>query len=96
MKFDVGICWYCGITGKMTKDHIVPRVKGGKNSSDNLVPSCLLCNGTKGQSDQADFIEFLDFMEKELGTRQMHGLTRRQRRNMKLLFYNISGKRIGI
>ena len=34
----------------MTKDHIVPRAKGGPNTLDNLQPMCTLCNGDKADT----------------------------------------------
>jgi 5-methylcytosine-specific restriction endonuclease McrA len=32
----------------MTKDHIVPKSKGGKNNIDNYQTMCVVCNGNKG------------------------------------------------
>jgi len=32
----------------MTKDHIIPRAKGGKNRLDNYQPMCQPCNVEKG------------------------------------------------
>ena len=32
----------------MTKDHIVPRSKGGKNNVDNMQTMCFACNVKKG------------------------------------------------
>ena len=38
-------CVYCGRKSvKLTKDHIVPYIKGGPDTIDNIVPACLLCN----------------------------------------------------
>lgn len=34
----------------MTKDHIVPKSKGGKNHLSNYQPMCTLCNAEKGHS----------------------------------------------
>ena len=42
---------YAQIDGKfrlMTKDHIVPRSKGGRNSLDNYQTMCIKCNMAKG------------------------------------------------
>lgn len=44
-------CAYCGcgaLDRKMTADHVVPRVKGGRNALDNLVWACERCNRWKG------------------------------------------------
>jgi 5-methylcytosine-specific restriction endonuclease McrA len=51
-----GKCWYCG---KQTHpygqdrnafcvDHVVPRILGGGNDVDNMVPACGYCNTIKG------------------------------------------------
>lgn len=35
----------------MTKDHIVPKSKGGKNELDNYATCCSVCNNLKGDAD---------------------------------------------
>jgi len=41
-------CHYCGKKRlKMTLDHVIPLSKGGRNSSENVVPACLNCNAKK-------------------------------------------------
>ena len=40
-------CVYCGRTGQLTLDHIVPRSKGGPSDQSNLVTACLSCNRHK-------------------------------------------------
>lgn len=35
----------------MTKDHIIPKSKGGRDSLDNLQPMCFECNRKKGNSN---------------------------------------------
>ena len=42
-------CVYCGISGRanLTMDHVVPKSKGGKDTWDNLVTACKMCNAEK-------------------------------------------------
>lgn len=40
-------CAYCGKSGKMTRDHVVPLIKGGDDSPLNIVPACWSCNSSK-------------------------------------------------
>lgn len=45
-------CLYCGKSltpYQITLDHIVPKSKGGSNSYENCVSSCIDCNREKGQ-----------------------------------------------
>tara|TARA_Y100001960_G_scaffold284002_1_gene319488 strand:+ start:221 stop:754 length:534 start_codon:yes stop_codon:yes gene_type:complete len=48
-KRDFNKCQYCGeCESKMTIDHVTPRIKGGKDTWDNLVTACSRCNTKKG------------------------------------------------
>lgn len=53
-----GRCWYCGCelaapigagveANTATRDHVVPRSKGGSNHPGNLVAACRRCNNDK-------------------------------------------------
>lgn len=42
-----GVCLRCGSQDDLTADHVMPLVKGGSNSIDNLQPLCRSCNSTK-------------------------------------------------
>ena len=45
-------CQYCGKkSNQLTIDHIVPKVKGGKDTWENLVTACHRCNNQKGDKD---------------------------------------------
>ena len=44
-------CQYCGVKNtadELTLDHILPRSRGGDNSSMNVVTACVSCNNRKG------------------------------------------------
>jgi 5-methylcytosine-specific restriction endonuclease McrA len=45
-------CVYCGTRGTpdnpLTRDHIYPQAKGGRNKSGNIALSCKSCNQLKG------------------------------------------------
>jgi len=40
-------CAYCGEAKKLTMDHIIPVVRGGRHSIGNLIPACRNCNSQK-------------------------------------------------
>jgi len=40
-------CAYCGQAKKLTMDHIIPVVRGGRHSIGNLIPACRNCNAQK-------------------------------------------------
>ena len=41
-------CQYCGGTGELTFDHVVPRSKGGLTTWENVCAACSPCNLRKG------------------------------------------------
>lgn len=57
-----GRCFYCmrhiPATVKCL-DHVVPRVRRGRNSYRNLVSCCLVCNSHKGEQNATDFLRWL-------------------------------------
>jgi hypothetical protein len=58
-----GKCWYCGNQtipfgsqmNSFCADHVLPRVRGGKDELDNLVPACFHCNSTKNDKSLFDW-----------------------------------------
>ena len=85
-----GRCYYCNdpfgsfAEDKLpTKDHVVPRGKGGANSWHNIVIACLRCNNQKGDLSLDDFLliiagEGLRPRSKTLGRFAPSETTRRQ------------------
>ncbi|MEM7080685.1 MAG: HNH endonuclease [Pseudomonadota bacterium] len=48
---DRNVCLYCGKSfqdGDLTRDHVVPVSKGGRDQWDNVVAACKRCNHFKG------------------------------------------------
>ena len=57
-----GHCFYCLrrlALGVQCLDHVVPRVRLGRNSYRNLVSCCLECNTQKGERPAGDFLRGL-------------------------------------
>jgi 5-methylcytosine-specific restriction endonuclease McrA len=42
-----GRCFYCGCTGPMSMDHVVPISRDGRHSIGNVIPACVTCNSSK-------------------------------------------------
>ena len=54
-----GVCFYCMRRFKpaaMCLDHVIPRVRSGRNSYRNLVSCCTACNAQKGPRSASDFL----------------------------------------
>ncbi len=52
-------CTYCGCDltlTTVTADHMIPLSRGGSNAIDNLTPSCLSCNASKGAKTVEEFL----------------------------------------
>jgi hypothetical protein len=44
-------CYYCGSYKNLSVDHLIPRIKGGADESDNLIWACKSCNSSKRDKD---------------------------------------------
>ncbi|GBE00282.1 CRISPR-associated endonuclease Cas9 [bacterium BMS3Abin07] len=67
-KCSEGRCYYCGrneLPGELTMDHIVPVIRGGKSTKNNVVPACKECNNRKKHSLPLEWDEYLKRLEKE-------------------------------
>jgi 5-methylcytosine-specific restriction endonuclease McrA len=56
-------CTYCKKTldlDEVTRDHVVPRVKGGQTVPENIVVACGPCNQAKSGRDATEFIAWLN------------------------------------
>jgi hypothetical protein len=55
-------CVFCGSRENLSTDHLIPKNRGGDDSSDNLVQACKTCNSSRG--DKGVF-EWLGLKEKD-------------------------------
>lgn len=55
-------CYYCDkpIRRKYHVDHVIPLIRGGSNSADNLVCACPRCNLSKGSKTLREWIEIIE------------------------------------
>lgn len=44
-------CAYCGNESPITQDHFLAISNGGEYTKDNIIPSCLSCNSSKGKKN---------------------------------------------
>jgi len=49
-------CCYCGIAKQISIDHLIPKIKGGADYSDNLVWACKPCNSSKRDHDLIEWL----------------------------------------
>ena len=49
-EFTGNRCIYCGKSSESI-DHVLPRSRGGLSITENCVPACLSCNGSKTDND---------------------------------------------
>ena len=50
---------------ELTMDHIVPIIRGGRSTKNNVVPACKECNNKKKHSLPMEWEEYLDKLKKE-------------------------------
>ena len=51
-------CIYCGSGQQIEMDHLIPLVRGGEHTKENVAPACLACNRAKGAMTREEFVEF--------------------------------------
>ena len=50
-------CYYCGSETNLCADHLIPRMRGGPDASDNLIWACRSCNSSKGGKDLLSWMD---------------------------------------
>lgn len=67
-KCDAGKCYYCGkavLSKELTMDHLVPVIRGGKSTKNNVVTACKECNSRKKHSLPVEWNEYLARLKNE-------------------------------
>jgi 5-methylcytosine-specific restriction protein A len=67
-KLTTGICYYCGRLFEpkdLTMDHVVPLVRGGRSTKDNIVTSCKECNTKKKTLLPMEWEEYMNTLKIE-------------------------------
>lgn len=62
MEEQAGVCVWCGFdlskpNARPTRDHVVPKIKGGPTRIENELASCGSCNAKRGHKSPSEFIE---------------------------------------
>lgn len=60
------VCAYCGATGRLEWEHIVPRSRNGPESIDNMVLSCGPCNRAKADRNPVEWFGDRDMDRKHI------------------------------
>ncbi len=67
-KRSKGRCYYCNretLPRKLTMDHIVPIIRGGKSTKNNIAPVCKECNNKKKNLLPMEWADYLERMRDE-------------------------------
>ena len=68
-----GICVVCGeqITNikSLTREHVIPSIRGGNNSEDNVLPAHHICNVIKNKDFLFEAIYLVNIVRQVMGDR---------------------------
>ena len=62
-KLSTGVCDYCGMKfnpADLTMDHIVPLIRGGRSTKNNIAVCCKECNNKKKHMLPMEWYEYLE------------------------------------
>jgi len=52
-----GDCFFCGVLGAGTIDHLIPQSQGGTDDPVNVVACCRSCNQAKGSQPVVEWLK---------------------------------------
>lgn len=50
------VCVYCGAEREITRDHVLPKSRGGGDDPENIVWACRNCNSAKGNRTPEEWL----------------------------------------
>jgi hypothetical protein len=63
-------CAYCGERpARLIREHMIPTVRGGDDSIENIVPACVRCNVRKSYRTPLEWFLVRDYIEAQRGKR---------------------------
>lgn len=71
-------CAYCGASGDLQIEHVVPISKAGEHHLGNIVPACQSCNFSKGKADALTWYQSQSFFDETRWRRIQDLLARSQ------------------
>lgn len=96
-------CPYCGgklNSSNITKDHIIPKAKGGQNNIENYIYCCNVCNRLKGRNSLSNYmrgrsyvflINYLNVLSNRINQNYLCKLIRKLPEEVKSHFINYIG-----
>jgi 5-methylcytosine-specific restriction endonuclease McrA len=71
-------CAYCGASGDLQVEHVIPISKGGEHHLGNIVPACQRCNFSKGKQDAETWYRKQSHFDETRWTRIVEALAKAQ------------------
>lgn len=62
-------CAYCGASGNLQVEHVIPISKGGEHHLGNIVPACQRCNFSKGRANAEQWYRSQSFFSETRWTK---------------------------
>lgn len=53
-------CVYCGAKGRLTREHLIPIARGGRDEPANVAPACRRCNVQKNKKTPEEYFMYLE------------------------------------
>lgn len=58
-------CAYCGCSGNLHQEHVIPVTKDGGYTKENIIPACKSCNSSKWNRDMEEWYRSREYFSEE-------------------------------